>query len=258
VGRHGSHDHTLCVDRDDCRCSVFASWLAIANPSSLSNSAAGVTRAIPVSSWKWTYLILNQFDVRKPLVVYISQSREALMLYDVACPQMGTKRLPAYKKRENKFVFPIDIWARGRWPSLNPHFKALGLLGEGKKIGSTTIKHNRLLLYSCLEKPLLPIFFLWRSIYFLCRAIGDSYQTGDNFNVMLSTRRHLCGHVPQNRHRLYIAILDRQVCHFWSVANLKVFNYEISRGLRIRYAYEEKTAFLMILIFDDRDLGAVI
>ncbi len=110
------------------------------------------------------------------------------------------------KKREKKVMLKIDKWARGRWPTWNPQFKALELLGQGKKIVRTTVKHNRLLLRFCLGKPLLLICLPWRSIYCLWRAIGDSYGTGDNFNVMLSTRRQLCGHVPQNSEFFYVAL----------------------------------------------------
>jgi hypothetical protein len=73
--------------------------------------------------------------------------------------------------------------------------------GRRKKIGRTTVKHNRLVFCFCLG--VLLIFLSWGSIYFLWRVIGDSYGTGNNVNVMLSTRRQLCGHVPQSRHGLY-------------------------------------------------------
>jgi hypothetical protein len=56
----------------------------------------------------------------------------------------GNKTSADVQKSEKKFLFPIDIRARGRLTSLNHHFKALELLGEGEKIGSTTVKHNRL------------------------------------------------------------------------------------------------------------------
>jgi hypothetical protein len=57
----------------------FASFKTISNPYSLSSSATGANPGR--RSFKCTYLI--ELDVRKPLVVSISQRSEELRLYDL-------------------------------------------------------------------------------------------------------------------------------------------------------------------------------
>jgi hypothetical protein len=59
---------------------VSASCLTISNPDSLSSSETGVNPGIR-SYEKSTYL--NELDVRKQLVVSISQRREELRLYNL-------------------------------------------------------------------------------------------------------------------------------------------------------------------------------
>jgi hypothetical protein len=53
--------------------------MTISNPNLLSSSGAGVNSGI--RSWKSTYQ--NELNVRKPLVVSISQSSEELRLYNL-------------------------------------------------------------------------------------------------------------------------------------------------------------------------------
>jgi hypothetical protein len=58
---------------------VYSNWMTIRNPDLLSSSGTGVNPGI--RSWKSTCLI--ELDVRKPLVVSISQKSEELRLYNL-------------------------------------------------------------------------------------------------------------------------------------------------------------------------------
>ncbi len=70
-------DQTIDYRCEDGRFPVSVSYLTISNPDLLSSIETGVNPGI--RSWKSTYL--NEIDVRKPLVVSISQKSEELRLY---------------------------------------------------------------------------------------------------------------------------------------------------------------------------------
>jgi hypothetical protein len=87
------HDPRHCIDYwcEYGRFPMSASCVTISNPDSLSGSATGVNPG--KRSWRSTYL--NELDVRKPMMVSISQRSEELRLHylvwNLTIPNPGSK-----------------------------------------------------------------------------------------------------------------------------------------------------------------------